>query len=260
MVEEVKKMTSEKFCLKWEDFQKNLTVSFSDLRDDTDFCDVTLVSEGNHHIKAHKVILTASSPFFMEVLRSNKHSNPLIYMRGVKANDLDTIVDFLYHGEVNIYQEDLEDFLNLAEELKLKGLTDGGSSTTEGKYTREPDKENALTQPQLRRMKEKQIMETFTPKYSHESSVQCSDAIFETENFIENKFDIVNVNQIDLTNINNKLESMIEKVNGSWSCKICGNNKIRNNKTDYTRHAEIHLEGVSHPCKLCGKLCRSVMQ
>ena len=48
----------------------------------------------------------------------------MIYMRGMKAKDLIAIVDFIYHGEANVYQEDLEGFLALAEELQLKGLTD----------------------------------------------------------------------------------------------------------------------------------------
>ena len=46
----------------------------------------------------------------------------MLYMRGIKAKDLEAIVDFIYHGEANIYQEDLDGFLALAEELQLKGL------------------------------------------------------------------------------------------------------------------------------------------
>ena len=63
------------------------------------YCDVTLVSEGNQQIKVHKVILAVSSPFFTEMLRSNKHSHPLIYMSGVKTKDISALVDFIYHGE-----------------------------------------------------------------------------------------------------------------------------------------------------------------
>merc|ERR1711928_129234 len=65
----------------------------------------------------------------MEILKENKHPHPLIYMKGVKADELAAIVDFLYFGEANVNQESLDAFLGLAEELKLKGLT---GSTTEG--------------------------------------------------------------------------------------------------------------------------------
>ena len=115
--------SSEKFCLKWNDFQHNILGSFQELRGDTDFADVTLVCEEDQQIKAHRIILTACSPFFRNVLKKSKHSHPLIYMRGLKAKDLVAILDFIYLGEANIYQEDLDGFLALAEELQLKGLS-----------------------------------------------------------------------------------------------------------------------------------------
>ena len=114
--------TSEKFCLKWNYFQKNLNTSFIDLRKDSDFTDVTLACEDGYHVEAHKVILSAFSPFFQNLLKRNRHAHPLIYMRGLKSEDLLAIVDFLYYGEANIYQDNLDTFLNIAEELQLKGL------------------------------------------------------------------------------------------------------------------------------------------
>merc|ERR1712204_70170 len=73
-------------------------------------------------------ILAASSPFFHNMLRRNKHPHPLIYMMGVKSEDLVAIVDFLYYGEANVYQESIDAFLALAEELNLKGLTRNGKN------------------------------------------------------------------------------------------------------------------------------------
>ena len=120
---------SEKLCLQWNDFQDNVKSSFGNLRDCTDFNDVTLACEDGQQIEAHKVILAASSPFFKALLKKNRHSHPLIYMRGMKSVDLVAIVDFLYYGEANIFQEDLDSFLSIAEELQLKGLK--GSNTEE---------------------------------------------------------------------------------------------------------------------------------
>ena len=118
---------SEKLCLKWNNFQENLNSAFGGLRNDQDFADVTLVCEDGTQIVTHKVILASSSPFLMEILKKNKHPLPLIYMRGLKAEALVAMVDFLYYGEANVNQESLDIFLSLAEELRLKGLT--GSST-----------------------------------------------------------------------------------------------------------------------------------
>ena len=106
----------------WSDFQENITTSFDGLRNDTDFSDVTLACEDGEQFEAHKVILAASSPFFQNLLRNNKHPHPMIYLKGVKSEDLVAIIDFLYCGEVNIFQENLEVFMATAEELKIKGL------------------------------------------------------------------------------------------------------------------------------------------
>ena len=114
---------SEKLCLQWNDFKDNITSSFGELREDKDLTDVTLVCEDGRQVEGHKVILAASSPFFMELLKKNRHPHPLIYMRGLKSENLSAIIDFLYFGEANVLQANLESFLALAEELRLKGLT-----------------------------------------------------------------------------------------------------------------------------------------
>ena len=76
---------SEKFCLRLNDFKKNVKIAFKDLRNYCDFTDVTLACEDGHEVEAHKVILAASSPFFQNMLKRNKHAHPLIYMRGMKS-------------------------------------------------------------------------------------------------------------------------------------------------------------------------------
>ena len=96
--------------------------TFGSLKEDKDFTDVTLVCEDGKQVDVHKVILASSSPFFQNILKKNKHPHPLIYMRGMKSDVLLGIMDFLYCGETNVYHENLESFLAVAEELQLKGL------------------------------------------------------------------------------------------------------------------------------------------
>ena len=115
---------SEKLCLQWNDFLDNVKSSFGNLREDNDFADVTLACEDGQQVEAHKVILASSSPLFRKLLGRNKHPHPLIYIRGMKSDDLLAMVDFLYRGEANIFQENLDSFLAIAEELQLKGLTE----------------------------------------------------------------------------------------------------------------------------------------
>merc|ERR1712129_395108 len=154
-------MNDEKLCLKWNDFKESSIAAFRTLREDREFSDVTLACEDGQQVEAHKVILASNSPFFMNILKRNKHSHPLIYMRGLKTEDLIAIVDFLYLGEANVYQDNLDSFLAVAEELQLKGLM--GSSP---KKEAEEKPNNSLLQKETYKPVQKKIYsqnEAITP-------------------------------------------------------------------------------------------------
>jgi len=130
--------SSEKFCLRWNDFETNISVAFRELREEKDFFDVTLACDDSQ-IQAHKVILSACSPFFRNVLRRNPHQHPLLYLKGVKYKELLSVLNFMYMGEVNVAQEELNSFLAVAEDLRVKGLTQNNSSS-DAKPKSEPPK------------------------------------------------------------------------------------------------------------------------
>ena len=143
-------MTSaEKLCLNWKSFQENINSSFRELRSDNDFSDVTLACEDGFQVSGHKVIFASSSPFFKNVLKLNKNPHPLIYMRGVKSEDLVAIVDFLYFGEAEIEQANLDDFLALAEELKISGLTTKGTATNAKSISSVKEERNEFAETQI---------------------------------------------------------------------------------------------------------------
>jgi len=136
--------SSENFCLRWNDFESNVSGAFRDLRAESDFFDVTLgCAESGKSLQAHKVILSACSSTFKQMLRdqarSSPHPHPYIFLRGVSFCDLSAVLDFMYHGEVNVAQEDLNSFLAVAEELQIKGLTQ--------KEGAEPSKTSSSTTP-----------------------------------------------------------------------------------------------------------------
>ena len=120
--------SSEKFCLKWNDFESNVSGAFREIREERDFFDVTLACDDNQ-MEAHKVIISACSPMFRNILRRNPHQHPLLYLRGVKYKELENVLNFMYQGEVNVAQEDLNTFLSVAEELQVKGLTQGNNGS-----------------------------------------------------------------------------------------------------------------------------------
>jgi len=117
--------SSDNFCLRWNDFESNISTSFRELREDSEFFDVTLCCDnGTDIVPAHKVILAACSPLFRKILsRQKNQQNPFLYLKGIRLKELQAVLNFMYHGEVNVAQDSLNNFLAVAEELAVKGLT-----------------------------------------------------------------------------------------------------------------------------------------
>jgi len=174
--------STEKFCLRWNDFETNISNAFREIREDKDFFDVTLACE-DEQISAHKVILSACSPFFKAVLKRNRHEHPLLYLKGVKYPDLLAVLNFMYHGEVNVAQEDLNTFLAVAEDLKVKGLTqndsNSGSNSNSGRSnavkskSREPP-EPSVPQPPPKKSRPNPLPAA-QPVVTHHQDVQDND-------------------------------------------------------------------------------------
>ena len=125
----------DKFCLRWKDFGDNVSSSFAGIRDNSQFFDVTLTTDDDEacadSLRAHRVILAACSEFFRNILAKESmraHPNPLVYLKGISALDLKYVLDFMYHGEVRVAQEELDKFLEVAETLKIKGLVQNHGS------------------------------------------------------------------------------------------------------------------------------------
>ena len=149
---------SEKFSLKWNDFLENISSAFSNLREETDFTDVTLLTEDGKTFEVHRAILAAFSPFFRNIFRIKKQPNPLIYMKGFKEKDLNSILDFMYYGSADVYQTNLDDFLARAEELQLQGLT--------GERDEEKEKDSTLKSLQTNDITEIRSMPAMTESFT----------------------------------------------------------------------------------------------
>jgi len=111
----------------------NQVDSYRRMRTATEFSDVTLVCEDGRQIYAHRVILASSSSFFQGVLTNVMHSHPLIFLRGVPHSQLSAIMDFIYLGQAEIRQEDLDAFMEVVGELGIKGIETRDKGTEYGK-------------------------------------------------------------------------------------------------------------------------------
>ncbi|XP_076672826.1 longitudinals lacking protein-like isoform X1 [Andrena cerasifolii] len=122
----------QQFFLKWNDFQSNMVSSFKHLRDEKSFTDVTLACDGQT-CKAHKMVLSACSPYFKSLLEENPSKHPIIILKDVAYSHLQAILEFMYAGEVNVSQDQLPAFLKTADRLKVKGLAEApGAIKREG--------------------------------------------------------------------------------------------------------------------------------
>lgn len=131
---------TDQFCLKWNNYQASLTNAFKSLLENEDFVDMTL-SAGGKTLRAHKVVLSACSSYFKNLLKGISHwQHPVLVLRDVPFIDLYTILEFIYMGEVNISQSDLQSFLKTAELLQIKGLTENVS------WNPETDPEEGMAQ------------------------------------------------------------------------------------------------------------------
>lgn len=115
--------SSQAFCLRWNNYQSNLTAIFEQLFHNEQFVDVTLCCEGSS-IKAHKMVLSACSPYFQSLFNDNPCKHPIVILRDVKYSELKAVVEFMYRGEIDVCQDQITPLLQVAELLKVRGLAD----------------------------------------------------------------------------------------------------------------------------------------
>jgi len=122
---EVKGEPQECFVLKWSDYHTNVADSLKLMRADGDFLDTTVACSGSEQLQAHRVVLSAFSPYLKGMLRNNPQPNPVLIMPpNVRFVDLHSLLEFMYHGEVRVPADNLESLMQLAQLLKVKGLTE----------------------------------------------------------------------------------------------------------------------------------------
>ena len=260
----------ENLCLQWKDFKENVHSAFGRLREDKELTDVTLACEDGQQMEVHKVILAASSPFFGEIFSRNRHPHPLIYLRGFKSVDLVAILDFIYCGKSRVFQENLNSFLAIAEELKLKGLaiqsfsdvlkeekTPSNPKPLENSIQQEPLNNSIQEEPLIDSIQQEVKLKGLTTRsfsdvlkeeetLSNPKTFDNPNEFFMTstaysvkDDFVQDVKDFEKVPTTLVQELDKKVKSMMEKSQNTFQ-----SGKQANGAT---------MRGKTSICKLCGK-------
>ena len=258
--------------MKWKDFQQNVSRTFGKLRKEEDFFDVTLVSDDEEQIHAHKLVLSACSDFFKSILKKTASSSqPLLYLDGVSGLNLLLILDYIYYGEVEVKQEHLDEFLteknkinskpiiifitylpsaystnisvaflSIAKKLKIEGLKTDENIEEDGLKTHQKDQKRSIVNIDLIEPEE---------SISEQHDLQSLDSTISSKNEERISLDASAIE--DIEELDQKINELISVDNGVPSCTLCG--KTAKLKSDIKRHIETHMEGLSFPCQQCEK-------
>ena len=196
--------------------------------------------------------MATSSPFSQTLLRKNKHAHTVIYMRGVKSEDLVAILDFIYFGEANVSQDYITDCLALAKELKLKGLT-GNVKHEQAEETDQVDTKNMdlNLQPKNEQLQPCESFNELTNGETKEMKTSVTLSNFEVSNVI-----ITSLEELDeqVKSMMNKSQSVLSNGRKADLCTMFGKEGLGRNIKDHIESN--HLEGVSLPCNFCEKFFR----
>jgi len=118
----------QEFCLKWNNHRTTIISVMDTLLEEESLVDVTLSADGQF-IRAHRVILSACSPYFRQLFKSSflNDKHPVIIMKDVDFDNLKSLVEYMYKGEANVPQHMLPSFIQTAESLQIRGLAEGAS-------------------------------------------------------------------------------------------------------------------------------------
>ena len=231
----------DKLHLKWNNYKENTIKTFSLLRREEEFFDVTLVSDDQKQIMANKVVLSSSSEYFKNILKTNKHSHPMLCLTGLSSEDLDNVLDYIYLGEVQIFQRDIDKFLDIAQKLRLQGLLTSKKATDEKNFDNLP----------------KQSMETES-KLEPEQTLaleESNEVINDWNSGAAEKYASMKSTSVD--ELEKKIAEYLGKnENGEYICNLCGKVGGRN-ASNMKKHIEIHMDGISFSCTICGKQLKS---
>ena len=246
------------FCLKSNSFKDNIVKSLGYLRQENNLFDVTLFSDDHNHVSAHKLVLSASSEYFRDIFRKSNmpQSEMLLCLEGLNSQELNNVLEYMYNGEIKIFQDDLKRFMEIAERLKLEGLT-GANEVNEENFQK-PELDNQKFSTALKNEDLMVPSEAFE-RNSYSTARKISDygdSYRRISTNVSSSLELISDTFSSIEELNQRVDEEIAKDNdGMWRCSRCP--KVSKNKGHIKEHVEVHLDDISFPCQFCDKTFRS---
>ena len=243
--------------LNFENHSQTRDSSLKLLWESEEFLDVTVACDDDQ-VHAHKVILSAASPFFRQIFLRNPHNHPLIYLRGTSKKHFQSLLNFIYSGETSVNQDDLETFMALANNLKIHGLAGEFSETEEeGKepvQTEVRKTDDAANDMDMIDYERKTIFDKHEEDQSKIEGITYNDTSdilhVNVEENSKREYRMLNEDEFE-----KRVCELMMKIESGWMCKECPYRS--KNKIHVQEHVEMHIEGFSVQCKYCEKTLKS---
>ena len=228
-------MHQQKYCLTWNSYSDHLRSMLKALMMNEDFSDVTLVTEDRQHIKANIFVLRACSPVFRDILKKEKGSSQIIFLRGVQYSEMESIIQFIYLGEATLSEERMKEFISVAKLLEIEELCNAEFETKDESLQSDPvtSKDKMEEQTVVLDHKTKQENEERRDVVSTNSKFECEKC---------------HKTYSGRGALHNHKKSTHE--GALYACSHCDYQATRQEKL--TVHIQSRHEGVKYTCYQCG--------
>ena len=244
---------SEKLNLHWDSFMEYGKDMFKELLETEKFSDVTLISDDQHQFRIHKFILSAHSSVFESII-SNNQNNSLIYLRGVKHEELESILQYIYLGEATLYADRVSEFFNIAKDLKIKEI---GNNEILDKVSVSEDN---LVKPETTYNAYNMVKEVTTldsDEVNNESKAMKEEKVEEEaltlREYDEKENEISNEENDNETSGEGNHQKSFEKDESFYFCTFCDKKFPQNNKNKMKEHIQVQHYNKRYQCDLCEK-------
>ena len=234
-------MHKEKYNINWHTYSDHLKEMLHEMMKSNELADVTLVCDDKKQFKAHKIVLSACSSVFRRIIKDLPKNGSVIYLRGIQHQEMESILEYMYLGIATFYQERINEFLNVAQNLEIKEISEDAKIEDENSSTEDQNKSDTEDDAELDR--ESQINNDVNERLLRnirESQLQKNtDGMFECDQ-CESKF-------LRKDHLKRHIQSKHEGVR--YACNQCDYQASYN--CDLRRHIQSKHEGVRYACDQC---------